>query len=65
MTFTDALLTTLATPRPRHIVATTWQGGYILSDCTCGAYKESLGNDESSRNATAYWALEHGKEDSK
>jgi len=62
---TTDLLATLATPRPRHIIATVYKGGYIYSDCTCGAYRESKGNDESSRNATAWWALEHQKEDSK
>lgn len=64
MTFADELLTTLATPRPRepHLVNTIRNNGYLLSDCSCKAYMESKGYDESSRNATAFWALEHGKE---
>lgn len=64
MTFADELLATLATPRPRepHLVETVRLNGYLMSTCTCGKSRQSLGFDESSRNATAFWALEHGKE---
>jgi len=61
---TKNLLATLATPRPteaalRHVITTTKVDGYLCTVCACGAGLETLGYDESSRNASAYWAREH------
>jgi hypothetical protein len=58
------LLATLATPRPtedalRHVITTTRVDGYLCTVCACGSGLESLGWDESSKNASAYWAREH------
>jgi len=63
---TDGLLTTLSTPRPKlHVITTDREDGYIYTVCACGQGKQSLGYDESSKRASAYWALEHQKENGK
>jgi len=64
MTFPDNLLASLATPRPtedslRHVITSTRVNGYLLTECTCGSALQTLGFDESSKSASAYWAREH------